>query len=138
MTTNSTNSVASNQQLEPCPFCPATLSPFPKEHLPPDLRDAAGQWFQIVHNAGCYFVLLGFGDYPIHESRLGAWNTRSRVSVGGVVATVDRKAVLNAVDAFCAQYDSLGIRFVKLLKNAIRAVPAATASPAAPKEDTTT
>lgn len=64
--------------LEGCPFCPALLKPFPKEHLPTDLHDVAGEWFQIVHNAGCYFAILGFENYPIHQERLKAWNTRSR------------------------------------------------------------
>lgn len=90
----------------------------------------------------CFFCdTYVFGD--TEAECIAKWNTR--ISPASAAPVVDRqvmtKALLDAVDAFCGQFDSLGERFRRQLRNAVRAairevpVAAATAAPQSQHED---
>lgn len=98
MTTNSTTNAASNQQLEPkllpCPFC--GVVPAMQSHTQEDeMDDGRYMFFVECGNSKCPMGLVSTGGpYRSEADVAKPWNTRSRVSAGGVVATVDESGWL--------------------------------------------
>lgn len=132
---NDTTNAASNQQLEPCPFC--GVVPTMQSHTQEDEMDD-GRYVFLVEcgNGKCPMGLVSTGGpYRSQADAAKRWNSRSRVSEGGVVATVDQ--MWEALKAACCKNPTEAKLAVfvseKKFKEAL-APFAATASPAAPKE----